>query len=66
MTDLQGRARREATAMLAEARVIADGYYAYTDLITLCAIAWLQGANYGMHETLRQAEDAFAALKDSL
>jgi len=61
-----GRARREAAAVLTEAQCVRNGYYSYDDLVSLCAIAWLQGVNLGTHETLRMAEDAFDALKASL
>jgi len=66
MSDWAGHARREATAVLTEAQCVRNGYYTYDDLVTLCAVSWLQGVNYGSHETLRQAEDAFDALKASL
>jgi hypothetical protein len=61
-----GRARREASAVLAGAECVRNGFYSYDDLVTLCAVSWLQGANYGAHETLSLSEEAFDALKASL
>jgi hypothetical protein len=66
VSDWQGRAHREATAVVTEANCVRDGYFSYAELVLLVAIGWLQGVNYGSHETLRQAEDAFDALKASL
>jgi hypothetical protein len=67
VTDWQGHARREAAAILTEADFgPGSGASTYPTILALCAIAWLQGVNYGSHETLRQAEDAFDALKASL
>jgi hypothetical protein len=66
MSDWLGHARREATIVLTQAECVRNGFYSYDDLVSLVAIGWLQGVNYGSHETLRQAEDAFDALKASL
>ena len=66
MSDLQGRARREAVAVLSGAQCVRNGYYSYDDLVTLCAVTWIQGANYGLHEELADTEDALDALKASL
>ena len=66
MTDLQGRARREAVAVLSGAQCVRNGYYSYDDLVTLCAITWIQGANFVLHDALADTEDALDALKASL
>jgi hypothetical protein len=66
MSELAGRARREASAVLSCASCIRDGYYSYDDLVTLCALSWIQGANYGLHEELAESEDALDTLKASL
>ncbi len=61
--DWKARAEREAAAILAE-----TGYYTFdrTNMISLLAIAWLQGANYSDHRTLSAIEDAFDELRASL
>ena len=59
-TDWQGRARRESVAILSEVNV--NRSVAYDDLVSLMAIAWLQGVSLGTHETLNEAEIAFAKL----
>ena len=66
MTDLQGRARREAAAVLSGAQCVRNGFYSYDDLVTLCALTWIQGAIYGLHDALADTEDALDALKASL
>jgi hypothetical protein len=65
--DWSARARREAAAILSEA-VSAHGATAgeYRILINLVALGWLQGVNYGAHEALGLAEDAFSRLKADL
>jgi hypothetical protein len=35
-------------------------------LVALLAVAWLQGVNYGSHDTLAHAEAAFDRLRESL
>ena len=61
--DWKARAEREAAAIL-------DGMTVHVssrnDLIPLLAIAWLQGMNLGVHETLADAEQAFERLRESL
>lgn len=66
MSDLAGHARREAAEVIAGAMDKTSGTYSWPDLVTLCAIAWLQGANYGGHESLRLLEDALDEVKASL
>lgn len=39
---------------------------AFDDLVTLMAIAWLQGVDLGCHETLADAERAFENLRAEL
>jgi hypothetical protein len=63
-TDWQGRARREAVAILE-----ANGVHrtvAWEDAVTLMAVAWLQGVNLGAHDTLRLSEAALERLKLAL
>jgi hypothetical protein len=66
VSELAGRARREASAVLSGASCVRNGFYSYEDLVTLCALSWIQGANYGLHEELAESEDALDTLKASL
>ena len=56
--DWQARARREAAAIIAGALPDVTGR-TYEAFVSLVAIGWLQGVNYGSHETLAAAEEAF-------
>ena len=58
--DWQARARREAAAIL-DATVLraSSAHEQYGHIVNLLAVAWLQGVNYGSHETLAAAEEAF-------
>ncbi len=58
------RATREAAAILHEADVwrIADR----GELIGLMAIAWLQGASFGAHDTLAHVDEAFERMRAKL
>ena len=38
----------------------------YNTMVTLVALGWLQGANYGDHERLSLVEDAFDELRAAL
>lgn len=65
--DWQARAEREAAAILAETLgTQTTAGLSYTNLVGLVAIGWLQGANYGTHETLHEAEAAFDRLRAAL
>jgi len=64
--DWQGRARREAVAILAEALPQATHLDDYQTMIGLVAIGWLQGVSYGTHDTMALAEQAFARLQADL
>lgn len=75
MTDWKARAEREAAAIIAEgvpSRPLADRLnnvplaVTYQDLVSLVALGWLQGANYGDHARLTLIEDAFDELRASL
>lgn len=67
MTDWKARAEREAAAILHESGYLpGGGYSTYPAILSLCAIAWLQGVNYGEHETLSHVEDAFDELRATL
>lgn len=71
MTDWKARAEREAAAIIAEAQtgsaVWPDGsVVSYANLVSLVALGWLQGANYGDHARLSLIEDAFDELRASL
>lgn len=63
--DWKARAEREAAAIIAQA-------YPNTSLpgydwtVALVAIGWLQGYDYGAHETLRATEEAFEELRAAL
>jgi hypothetical protein len=63
-TDWAAQARREASAILAQALPTTSDDYAL--MVGLVAIGWLQGVNYGSHETLTIAEDAFRRLRADL
>jgi len=62
-SDWEARSRREAAAIIQE-----TGAYGldYKLLMDFMAIAWLQGANYGSHNTLHKAEAAFQRLQEDL
>jgi hypothetical protein len=60
--DWQGHATREAAAIVAEA-IPNTSLEGYSTIVTLVAIGWLQGVNYGAHTTLNSAELAFERLK---
>jgi hypothetical protein len=65
--DWEARARREAAAILADVlQVTANGTAAYPALVSLLAVAWLQGVNLGSHETLAGAEAAFENVREAL
>jgi hypothetical protein len=61
----KARATREAAAIIAEA-MPSTSLQAYSELVTLVAVGWLQGANYGAHDSLNDAELAFESLRASL
>jgi hypothetical protein len=63
-TDWPGRARREAAAVLDGCELVSP--YHRDTLVSLLAVAWLQGVNYGSHDTLAHAEAAFDRLRESL
>lgn len=60
--DWQGRARREAVAILEGEHIHRS--VSWDDLVSLMAIAWLQGVSLGSHETLNAAEQAFARFRE--
>jgi hypothetical protein len=64
-TDWAARARREASAILAQA-LPTSSTEDYALMVGLVAVGWLQGVNYGSHETLTIAEDAFRRLQADL
>ena len=63
--DWKARAEREAAAIIA-------GMDAVTlpltrdEIVSVLAVAWLQGVNYGSHETLADVEQGFERLRASL
>ena len=64
----RARAEREAAAILAES-MPSETVYAlgsYSQLVTLVAIGWLQGANFGAHDTLEHIDRAFGLEKAEL
>jgi len=67
-TGWAGRARREGAVIVAEGGFPRTDYrsLSYSDLVTLCAIAWLQGVNFGEHRALENVGDAFDELRASL
>jgi hypothetical protein len=62
--DWQGRARREAVAIL-EANDVHRAV-SWDVAVSLMAVAWLQGVNLGAHDTLRLSEAAFERLRADL
>jgi hypothetical protein len=62
--DWQGRARREAVAIL-EANDMHRSM-SWDDAVSFMAVAWLQGVNLGAHDTLRLSEAALERLKLAL
>jgi hypothetical protein len=58
------RAAREAAAIL-DGHGLVQAFNRDT-LISLLSVAWLQGVNYGSHETLASAEQAFDRLRETL
>jgi hypothetical protein len=60
--DWQGRARREVVAILEGATVHRS--VSWDDLVSLMAVAWLQGVSLGSHETLNAAEQAFTRFRE--
>jgi len=60
-----GRARREAAAIIAEAYPNVS-LPNYDTLVSLVAVGWLQGCNYGSHATLAASEEAFARIVEEL
>lgn len=61
----KARAEREAAAIIAQA-LPNTSVPGYRTMVTLCAIAWLQGADFGAHETLRATEEAFEEMRAAL
>ena len=65
MDDWQRRARREAAAILDE-----SGIYSFTIshelLVSVVAVAWLQGVNLGAHTTLSAVEESFEQMRAGL
>ena len=58
MNDWKAQAEREAAALIAstgtQLPIVTHDY-----LVSLLAVAWLQGVNLGSHETLSLVEQAF-------
>lgn len=63
--DWNARARREVVAILAEIDAVGPNV-SYDYLVSLMAIAWLQGVNLGSHETLGMVETSFGRLAAEL
>jgi hypothetical protein len=66
VTDWKARAEREAAAIIAEALPNTDLGNIYPMLVSVAAIAWLQGADFGSHVTLGHLEDTFDELRAAL
>lgn len=65
----KARAEREASVILAQTsydRELTVRPATYPTLVSLLAIAWLQGANFGAHDTLGRFDQAFDRLRESL
>lgn len=63
--DWRARARREAAAILSEVGHCGPDV-SYDTLVGLLAMAWLQGVNFGSHETLATVEQTFLTWKAAL
>lgn len=60
--DWQRRARREAEAIIHEAMPsVPDDL-----IVSVVACAWLQGVNFGAHDTLRMVEEGFEQMRAGL
>lgn len=64
-TDWKARAEREAAAILAEYPFV-TGMLSYDNLVSLLALAWMQGVNLGSHETLARVEEGFEEMRATL
>jgi hypothetical protein len=61
----KARARREAAAIIAEA-MPNTSVEDYARTVELVAIGWLQGANFGAHDTLGRFDAAFDGMRAAL
>lgn len=59
------RAHAEVQAILQDAD-LRERTQSFDDVVSLMAIAWLQGFNLGAHETLGEAEQAFTRMQETL
>lgn len=59
------RAEREAAAIIAEA-IPNTSLGNYSTVVTLVAIGWMQGCNFGHHETLTIMEETFDQMRAEL
>ena len=66
MTDWAARAEREAAAVLDGP--IASGWIPQTreSLISLLAVAWIQGVSLGMHDALNHVDETFEQVRAEL
>ncbi len=64
--DWKARAEREAAGILQGAGIGRREPLTYEDLVALVACGWLQGTNYGSHETLAAVEMAFERVQAEL
>ena len=58
------RAHVEAQAILASTGITRS--VSFDDLVTMMAVAWLQGVDLGSHETLAEVERAFSNMREAL
>lgn len=63
MTDWKAHAEREAAAVLDSIAYPGAGYYSRDKMIGMLALAWLQGASYGMHDALNAVDGTFEEMR---
>lgn len=64
--DWKARAEREAAAILDETMRPGSMPLSRDTLVSLLAVAWMQGTIYGSHETLAEAERGYTRLRAAL
>jgi hypothetical protein len=65
VTDWKARAEREAAALIASATGTYPEY-TYSQVLALCAVAFMQGASLGYHETLADVEQGYKRMRATL
>ena len=66
MTDWKARAEREASAIVDELGVPWGLPLSREHVVSMLAIAWLQGTDFGTHSTLHEVAQAFEKARAEL